>query len=137
MANELWNWRFFGIQWLGGGKPVQEWFNQLPEEARDEARDSVGYLQHLPIASWKKPKFDPLKGEEVSEVRFETDSHTYRIYGYYGPSEQGRQVYTFLFGHDKKVRNDAKGKREATRRKGLIERRHASVHKFEFYPSLD
>jgi hypothetical protein len=77
---------------------------------------------HLPIAAWKKPQFDPLKGEEVSEVR-----------GYYGPTVLGRQVYTLLFGHDKQTRNDTSGKREATKRKRSIERGDAKTHKFEFY----
>lgn len=88
---------------------------------------------HLPIAAWKKPQFDPLKGEEVSEVRFETATHYFRVYGYYGPTVLGRQVYTLLFGHDKQTRNDTSGKREATKRKRSIERGDAKTHKFEFY----
>lgn len=132
MAPETWNWRFFGFQWANDGQPVQDWFDLLPQDAKDEALDTIGYLQHLSLAAWKKPKFDPLGGEEVSEVRFETNSHTYRIYGYYGPSGYGRQVYTFLYGHDKHVRNDKKGKREASKRKGFIERGEATVHEFKF-----
>jgi hypothetical protein len=119
--------------WLTGNRPVQDWFDLLPEDAKNEARDTFSYLEHLPIAAWKKPKFDPLKGEEVTEVRFETKSHVYRIYGYYGPSELGRQAYTLLYGHDKKLGNDAHGKREGTKGKRAIEAGQARVHKFEFY----
>jgi hypothetical protein len=132
MPYEAWNWRFFGFMWLTGSRPVQEWFDLLSDDAKYEARDTFGYLQHLPLASWKKPKFDLLKGEEVSEVRFETETHVYRIYGYYGPSKLGRQVYTLLYGHDKKLGNDAKGKREATKRRKAIGRGDAKVHEFEF-----
>ena len=133
MSYESWNWRFFGFMWLTENKPVQEWFDLLPDDAKDEARDTFGYLQHLPIAAWKKPQFDPLKGEEVSEVRFETATHFFRIYGYYGPNRLGRQVYTLLIGHDKQTRNDKAGKREAAKRRRAIERGEGSVHQFEFY----
>jgi Phage derived protein Gp49-like (DUF891) len=132
MPYEQWNWRFFGFQWLNGNTPVQDWFDGLPQDAKDAAIDTFGYLQQSPITAWKKPKFDPLKGEEVNEVRFETNEHTYRIYGYYGPESLGRQVFTLLLGHDKKVRNDAEGKREATKRKHYIEQGKATVHAFEF-----
>jgi len=137
MIYELWNWRFFGLEWLNGNRPVQDWFDGLPVEAKDEARDTFGYLEHSPITAWKKPKFDPLRGEEVSEVRFGTETHTYRIYGCYGPDYLGRQVFSLLYGHDKKTGNDREGKREATKRRRLVERREAVVHAFEFYRSLD
>jgi hypothetical protein len=132
MSYEQWNWRFFGFQWLNGHRAVQDWFDELPEDAKEEARDTFAYLQHLPLTLWKKPKFDLLKGAEVSEVRFDTETHTYRIYGYYGPEGMGRQVYTLLYGHDKKTGNDAKGKREAGKRRGYVDRREASVHEFKF-----
>jgi hypothetical protein len=133
MSYDAWNWRFFGLMWLTENRPVQEWFDLLPEDAKEEARDTFGYLQHLPIACWKKPQFDPLKGEEVNEVRFETATHFFRVYGYYGPNALGRQAYTLLLGHDKQTRNDKAGKREATKRKRSIERGDARVHQFEFY----
>ena len=133
MTFDSWNWRFFGLLWSTDNKPVQDWFDLLPEDAKDEARDTFGYLQHLPIAAWKKPQFDPLKGEEVSEVRFETATHFFRVYGYYGPNSRGRQVYTLLLGHDKKSRNDKAGKREATKRKRSLDRGDAQTHEFEFY----
>ncbi len=132
MAIEGWNWRFFGIEWSSTGRPVQEWFDSLPDDAKDEVRDTIGYLQQLPIVAWKKPKFDRLGGEEICEVRLETQSHTYRIYGYHGPSSRGRQVFTFLLGCDKKRGNDTDGKREATKRKRYIEAEMATVHEFKF-----
>lgn len=133
MAYEQWNWRFFGFEWLNGNRPVQDWFDELLPDAKNEARDTFGYLQHSPIATWRKPKFDPLKGEEVSEVRFATETHTYRIYGYYGPDYLGRQVFSLLYGHDKKTGNDREGKREAKKRRHLVEQRKANVQPFKFY----
>jgi len=132
MVYAEWNWRFFGFQWLNGNKPVQIWFDGLTDDARDEALDTFGYLQRSPIDAWHKPKFDLLKGEEVNEVRFDTDTHTYRVYGYFGPAYLGRQVFTLLLGHDKKIKNDVDGKREATNRRRHIERQEATVHEFKF-----
>jgi hypothetical protein len=133
MAYEQWNWSFFGYQRLDGGKPVQDWFDGLPDDAKKEARETIGYLQQLPNHLWKKPHFDPLGGEDVTEIRFETATHTYRIYGYAGGPSRARQLYILLFGHDKKVRNDTKGKSEATKRRAEIDRGAATFHPFEFF----
>ena len=132
MAYEEWNWRFFGFQWLSNSKPVQDWFDGLLEDAQNALRDRIGYLQHLPRHLWKKPQFDPLAGEDVTEVRFETATHYYRVYGYFGPKGE-RQSFVFLLGSDKKTRNDKAGKREASKRRSCIERGEAKVHRFEFY----
>ena len=132
MAYEDWNWQFCGFQWPNGNKPVQDWFDGLLDDAKEELRDTIRYLQHLPYHLWKKPQFDRLAGEDVTEVRFDTATHTYRIYGYCGPKGQ-RQSFVFLHGNDKKIRNDPKGKSEATKRLGHIERGEAGVHGFEFY----
>jgi hypothetical protein len=128
-----WNWRFFAIEWLDGNRPVQSWFDDLPDDAKEEARDTIRILRNLPPHLWKKPQHDPLSGEEVTEIRFETASHYYRIYGHFGGPPGERQVYTFLYGTDKRVRNDTSGKREATKRKGFITRKEARIHGFKFY----
>ncbi len=126
-----WNWRFFGFQWLNGNKPVQDWFNSLPDEAKDEGRDVIAYLRHLPSHLWKRPQFDPLGGEDVSEIRFSTAAQVCRFYGFNWPTGQ-RQVYTLLHGVTKKVSNDTKGKSEASKRRKYLENGQASVHGFEF-----
>jgi hypothetical protein len=132
-----WNWQFFGFQWLNGNKPVQDWFDGLPDDAKDEARDTIGYLRYLPPHLWKRPRFDPLSGEDVTEVRFDTATNTYRIYGFFGGLDDKRQIYTFLYGADKKTRNDLKGKREASKLRRIVERKEATVHRFEFYRESD
>jgi hypothetical protein len=132
MAYEDWNWQFCGFQWPNGNRPVQDWFDGLLDDAKEELRDTIRHLQHLPYHLWKKPQFDRLAGEGVTEVRFDTATHVYRIYGYCGPKGQ-RQSFVFLLGNDKKARNDPKGKAEAAKRLGYIERDQATVHGFEFY----
>ena len=130
-ARELWNWTFRGYETSPhGNRLVQEWFDSLPEEAKDEARDVLGYLQHRPISEWRRPTFAPLE-DGISEIRFKASKVRYRIYGYFGPTGF-RQSYTFLHGTDKKVSNDKQGKHAAKGRMGDIERALARIHEFEF-----
>lgn len=62
MSYEVWNWRFFGLTWSTGNKPVQDWFDLLPDDAKDEARDTFGYLQHLPNCSLEETAVRSPKG---------------------------------------------------------------------------
>jgi Phage derived protein Gp49-like (DUF891) len=127
---EEWNWAFRGYQTAVDGQPVQDWFDDLPEDAQDEARAAIGYLQHLPIRLWGPPTFKHL-GNSLSEIRFRLLTVRYRIYGYFGPKGYVR-TYTFLHGTDKKVSNDRDGKELASDRLGKIERNRASTHAFMF-----
>jgi len=115
---------------MAGSRPVQDWFNGLPESASDEMRDVVGYLQHSPIQEWKFPHFERLE-DGISEVRFRVGKVRYRVYGYFGPTWI-RQSYTFLHGTDKKVSNDRHGKKTAKDRMAEIERKQARAPEFEF-----
>jgi len=130
MNVEIWYWRFFGFETLVGNRLVQDWFNELPEDARNDARDIIAHLQHLPNHLWRRPEFDQLE-DGLSEVRFKSPLNTYRIYGFFGP-EGFRRVYTFLHGADKKVRNDRNAKRVARDRMGQLSQQKARVHEFEF-----
>jgi hypothetical protein len=49
MAYEQWNWSFFGYQRLDGGKPVQDWFDGLPDDAKKEAREKSDIYNNSPI----------------------------------------------------------------------------------------
>ena len=82
-------WTFFGFETLARGRPVQEWYDALPGEARDEAQDTIVYLQKLPLRLWALPEYEPL-GEGLSEIRFKVNSLNliYRIYGSFGPKGQ-------------------------------------------------
>jgi phage-related protein len=123
-----WNWRFRGFETLGGDRVVQKWFDGLPEDAKEEFQDILGYLQRVANHLWQRPRFDQLE-DRISEVRAKAQSGVYRMYGYFGPS---RETYTFLHGTEKKVRNDAKGKRTAKDRLRQLERNEARTHEFEF-----
>ena len=133
-------WAFFGYETAAGGRLVQEWFDGLLAEEKDEARDALGYLQRLPLKLWSLPRYEPL-GNGLSEVRFKVNSlkRIYRVYGFFWPpSPESSDVkkrhpsYSLLLGKPKKVKNDKDGVKEARRRKGLVERKEAKVHTFKF-----
>src|SRR6266853_5318967 len=93
-----WRWQFFGFESAAEGQPVQLWFDDLPEDVKDEIRDLIRYLEKLTNNLWRKPEFDGLRGEQdISELRpcnvsVEIDGSietaTYRIYGFFGPRGQ-------------------------------------------------
>jgi hypothetical protein len=126
------NWSFFGYVTPAGNAGVQNWFNGLSSDEKDEIRDVLSYLQPLPLTVWSKPEFEHL-GDGISEVRVRVKSlnKTIRIYGFFWP-EGIRYSYTFLLGKEKKVKNDEAGKAEAQKRKGKLERREASIDGFDF-----
>lgn len=121
------------------GRPVQSWYDNLPEDAKDEIRDLLNYLQKLTSSLWRRPEFDELDGaggiselrppDITLEVAGELETLTFRIYGYFGPTEG---VYTFLHGARKDVKNDTRGKRVARKRLQQLERGEATTHEFEF-----
>ena len=143
MNNERkWRWEFFGFRSLAEGRPVQAWFNLLPEEPdRYEITDLLDALQKANDRLWPKEVFDPLKGaEEISEIRIpnircerdgKVKSITYRIYGFFGPKNY-EHSYTFLHGTEKRVKNDTVGKQIAKGRLDELLGGFADVHKFEF-----
>lgn len=135
-------WQFFGYETPAGGRVVQEWFDALLPEEKDEVLDTLGYLKALPLRLWIRPEYSPL-GEGLSEIRFKVNSlnETLRIYGFFWPplpkakdrrpGVKYHPCYTFLHGKDKKVKNDTAGKNEAIRRMRLVERKEARVHEFK------
>ena len=131
-SDEIVNWGFYGYVTPGGQRDVQDWFNDLAAEERDEALDVLGYLQPLPLCLWNKPEFEHL-GDGLSEIRFKVNllNKIYRLYGCFWPEER-RYSYTFLLGKEKKVKNDQHGKEEARKRKERLARKEATVHVFKF-----
>jgi len=139
MVDEV-SWTFYGYQTPAEGRDVQDWFDGLEEEERDEIRDILGYLQKLTPAAWRdKPDFEPL-GDEVSEIKIKVHvahlKRIYRIYGAFWP-EGKRYSYTLLLGKNKKVDNDRRGKKEAIKRLKKLRRREATIHEFEFEKGSD
>jgi hypothetical protein len=130
--NGSYPWTLYGFQTKAEGRVVQEWFDGLSDEEKNEARDTIGYLQHLDLSQWKLPRFEHI-GDGLSEIRFKVASLNLwvRIYGSFWPPRV-RRAYTLLYGGNKKVKNDRRGKKEAGRRKRLLENNEATVHEFEF-----
>jgi len=134
-----WIWAFRGFQSKLDGEPVQVWFDNLPEEAKDEIVDLLNFLQKITDRLWRKPEFDRLDGAggiselRPSDTRIEMEGElinaTFRIYGYFAPNER---EYTFLHGVRKVVRNDRQGKRVAADRLRQIDRGEATTHQFKF-----
>src|SRR5689334_10910857 len=104
-----WSWTFFGFESPGSNWPVQDWFDGIPEDAKADARDILGDLQHLPNHLWRRPEFDQLENG-ISEIRFDGRAGTFRFYGYFGPKGQ-RQIYTLLHGAMKKKSKDRSAQR--------------------------
>jgi hypothetical protein len=107
-------------------RPVRDWINGLDEDARDELVDILSYMQVRPNSEWHPENFTAIE-TQLSEIRFGTADHWYRIYGFFWP---GRRDYTFLNGTEKKVRNDREGKRLAKERRDRLLRGEASIHPF-------
>jgi hypothetical protein len=140
VLEKTWRWEFLGFESLAEGRPVQAWFNVLPEDPeRYEITDLLDSLQKTNDRLWHKEVFDPLRGANgISEIRIpeikcfrdgEYKLITYRIYGFFGPYQH---CYTFLHGTDKDAKNDRVGKQIAERRLDELTRELATVHKFEF-----
>jgi Phage derived protein Gp49-like (DUF891) len=131
---EPWRWQFLGFQ-SAEGRPVQSWFNGLPDNDRYEILDLLNTLANVTDKLWRRPEFDPLEGAggiseiRVPGIRSESGSMTYRIYGYFGPE---KRQYCFLHGTNKKEKNDEEGKSIAKNRFDQLKRRKATVHKFAF-----
>jgi len=134
-AKEEWRWTFLGFESVKEGRPVQSWYDSLPEAHKEEIRDLFLYLEKATDSVWRKPEFDPLSGAggiseiRVPEIRHAGGSITYRIYGYFGPRQR---EYTFLHATAKKVRNDKHGKRIARDRLDQLAHGNATAHPFSF-----
>src|SRR5258708_8249408 len=136
---EPWKWQFLGFRSDAEGRPVQSWFDYLPENDRYEIVDLLNTLANVDKSLWRRPDFDPLEGAggiseiRVPPIRSESGCITYRIYGYFGP---GNREYCFLHGTDKKEKNDKEGKAIARNRLDELKSGKAAVHKFAFEKNI-
>ena len=126
------DWSFFGYTTPAGNKLMQEWYDSLPVEARDEITDAISAVQASPNHLWVRPLFDQL-GDGLSEFRIDAAmvSRKFRIYGYFGPRDE-RQAYTFLLGADKRRQHQKNEQDEAKKRMNRIERGEAKAYEFDF-----
>jgi hypothetical protein len=122
-------WKFYGFRTAAANEVVQDWFDSCGDDLRDEIRDSLLYYENIERHLWKRPGFDELGGEGISEFQFKASGIWCRMYGDFGPK---RHEYAFLFGGQKKLKNDKAGKRVAKERKKQLERNEASVHEFRW-----
>jgi len=146
IVKQTWRWQFLSFESLAEGRPVQNWFDSLPDEDKWEITDLLDGLQKITDRRWpdegKDRVFDALQGAGgISEIRFpnikcvrngKVKIITYRIYGFFGPY---KQCYTFLHGAEKEAKNDKPGKATAKRRLDELQRWGlaaglVSVHKF-------
>jgi hypothetical protein len=136
MADEI-RWTFHGYVTPAGGRDVQDWFDGLDQDARDEINDAIGYLRLLPIAQWRRPEFAPLDGG-LSEIRVKANQlrRIFRMYGFFWPPKR-RFVYTLLLGSDKKVQNPQHDIAEARKRLSRVQNKEASIHEFCFSEDAD
>jgi hypothetical protein len=130
-----WKWSFNGFESLAEGRPVQDWFDNLPENDWEEIVYLLLQMQNVAESLWRRPEFDPLIGAGgiseiiVPPIRSADGETYYRIYGYFGPNEH---EYTFLHGTDKDVKNDIEGKQIAKDRLDKIRNGEGGVRKFSF-----
>jgi putative component of toxin-antitoxin plasmid stabilization module len=120
-----WNWTFLGFETPAGNRPVRDWINGLLEDARDELVDVLLQLQIRPNNEWAPEHFKPLE-DGISELRFKTATHKYRIYG----CLEENQTYIMLVGTDKKVSNQKNAKDLAKERRSQLQRGEARTHPF-------
>jgi phage-related protein len=125
-GREQWDWTFLGFETPARNRPVRDWIGALPEAARDELVDVLLQFQVRPNGQWAAEHFKPLE-DGISEIRFRTATHRYRVYGCFGGQQQ---TYIMLHGTDKKVSNQRDAKRLAKDRMGQLQRREAGTHPF-------
>ncbi len=125
-------WAFYGYETASEGSDVQNWFDELTEDERDDARDTIVYLEHLKKELWGEPHFKGLNGK-LSEIRFKANEAKkwYRIYGFFWPPRK-RYSYTFLLGAGKKVSNPKKDIVKARKRLDRVADGSVNIHEFEF-----
>ena len=125
-----WHWNYEGFETLAKNRLVADWIKGLDAddpEAMEALFDVLSPLQKLPNDEWSAQDFKPLE-DGISEIRFKTSDHKYRIYGCFGSG----QTYIMLVGTDKKVGNQKDAKDLARKRRGQIQRREARTHPFLF-----
>jgi hypothetical protein len=125
-------WAFHGFESSREGRPVQVWWDSLPDDHRYYLKDKLAELQVTPRSEWEEPDFDPLVGEAgISEIRFDPIEcekgkfFYYRIYGFF---VEGEESYIFLHGTNKRERNDKNGKAIAKRRLSELNSQEAGIH---------
>lgn len=92
-------WSFWDFQYSADSNPIEDWYQSLSEEARDEFdallkanRKTESHLNWLGFRKFLKGK---LKPERIWELEFHADKRAYRVLGKFGAS---RKQAIFLIG---------------------------------------
>ncbi|HUF22698.1 MAG TPA: hypothetical protein VMN81_01125 [Vicinamibacterales bacterium] len=126
-------WTFYGYATPAGNRDVQDWYDRIAvEDERDTVRDTLEYLQKLPVSLWRRPEYKPL-GAGLGEFRLDSKElkTKVRIYCCFWP-KGSRFVCTLLLGRGKGKARQQHDIRESRRRLAALIRGEASIHEFEF-----
>jgi hypothetical protein len=127
---------FVGFVSEAGGKLVQDWFDALSIEDRDEIRDTVNYLVATPITEWKRPEVDKVNHPLV-EIRCKGQAgNAIRIYGAFSQDVRARFVILNATTNKKKS-HDKEAQELAKKRLKSIKSGKASIHEFSFEERSD
>lgn len=121
---------FAGYVSEAGTRLIQEWYDGLPEEEREELQDTLNYLSNIPVTSWKRPEFDKVAAP-LHEVRCKANkkNHIIRVYGVFDSKVRGRFVFLAV-NVSKKTKKDADTQALALKRWSLVNQGKASTHEF-------
>lgn len=117
-------WKFFALV-----PAVQDWFDGLEDDSKDEIRDTLGYFVNIECHLWGA-NFEGFDGG-LSEIKVRVSSLNkwIRLYGYFYP---GRHEYTITHANEKKVKNAKRDKKRARENKSLIDQQKGRIDVFRF-----
>jgi hypothetical protein len=124
-------WTILACPSPGGGRPLNRFVADLGPQAENGFAAVLDVLRTLDRRFWTRPQFDLLHGKKykgLGEIRFDGESKTYRVFGYFGPD---RFHFTLLLGCEKK-RSLKHEMDEAAKRKKFAEENHGVLYVFTF-----
>jgi hypothetical protein len=124
--------QFAGYASEAGGHLIQDWFDGLKVEERDEIKDTLNYLVSIPVTDWRRPEVDKV-ASPIVEIRCKATkvNHMIRLYGVFDGNVRAR----FIILHateSKKKGSDQTAQKLALKRMASVNSRKASTHEFSF-----
>jgi hypothetical protein len=124
--------QFAGYVSEAGGLLVQDWYDGLTVEERDEIKDTLNYLVSIPITDWRRPEVDKV-ASPIVEIRCKATktNHMIRLYGVFDSNVRAR--FIILHATEAKKRgSDQKAQKLALKRTVAVNSRKVSTHEFSF-----
>lgn len=124
--------QFAGYVSEAGGCLIQDWYDGLTVEERDEIKDTLNYLVSIPITEWRRPEVDKVVSPIV-EIRCKAPklNHTIRLYGVFDENIRARFIILHATESKKKA-SDKTAQKLALKRVASVNSRKASTHEFSF-----